>query len=109
MSTSAASLAYSTLRRWDWTEPLRGNIERAVELARKVLEGDETGELHYGILVEEFSQIRHQLIAHVSVGESDSLCILQSYPFPMVEDIAAVPGAERSNLLVGACPLGERM
>src|SRR5437016_12183603 len=67
-------------------ESLRRHIQRAVEFARHVLEGDQCGQLDQRIVAEPLLQPLQQLIGHPTLGASHGLRILESGPRAPIED-----------------------
>jgi hypothetical protein len=56
---------------------LRRNAQRAVELAGRVLPGDDLGQLDDRIVVENGTNLREQRVVDVAVGERDRVGVAQ--------------------------------
>src|SRR3712207_384592 len=80
---------------------LRRYAQGPVELARRVLPGDGSGELHQGILVEEPAQPAEELVVHVPVGDGHALSVLQGSPLLLLVQIARGVLVQLEYLLVG--------
>src|SRR2546429_336492 len=68
------------------TESLRRHVQRAVELARHVLEGDQTGQLDERVVAEPLLQPLHQLIGHPALRASHGFRIIESGALALIED-----------------------
>src|SRR5262245_6595954 len=65
-------------------ETLRGHAERPVELAGRVLPGDDRGQLDQRVVVIEPAQPGEELVVHVEIAPRDGVGVLEGGPLRVV-------------------------
>src|SRR5690606_10520197 len=78
---------------------LRRDTERAVELARHVLEGDERRKFDERILVEMPPEAGEQRIIDLAVRQRHRLGVVEGDALPLLEQRTVAPGGEGVDLL----------
>src|SRR5216684_117195 len=81
-------------------ESLGGNAERAVELAGRVLPGDDLGQLDRCVVVVEAADPREQIVADVTIAERDGVRVLQGHALGLRVERAGRVVAKGQDLLV---------
>src|SRR5712691_3116497 len=88
-------------------ESLSWYAKRAVELARHVLERNQTRQFHDAIVVEIGPQALHLLIFHLQVGSRHSLCVVEDRLLTTIKQVALAPSLESSHFFQAYAPLHE--
>lgn len=89
-------------------EPLRRDVERAVEFARQVLKGDEPDQLDDRIVVEVTLQARHRSVIDAAIGIRHCLGVIECRLFAPRKQIRLAPSIERLNLRLTHTALDQR-
>lgn len=82
-------------------QPLRGHAQRPVELARRVLPGNDRRQLDQCVAVEEPAQPLEELILYVSVAIGHTVGVLQHGSLHLAVERASRIIGQRQDLLVG--------
>jgi len=89
-------------------EALSGHAKRTVELARHVLERDQSRQFHDAVIVEIISQALHLLIFHPQVGSRHGLGVAEDRLLAAIKQIALTPSLESFHLFWAHPSLDER-
>ena len=93
---------------WRLAEALSRHAKGAVELARHVLECDQSRQLHDAIIVEIGPQVFHLLIFYFQIGSRHRLCVVKNRLFAAVKQVALPPGLESVHFIRTHAPLQKR-
>ena len=80
---------------------LRRYAQGPVELARRVLPGYGSSELHQGVLFKDEAQAREEIVVHVLVGNGHALGVLQGHALLLLVQRARGVLVHGEYLLVG--------
>ena len=97
------SAAHGTFRK-----TLSRDAERAVELARHILERDEAGQFHDGIIGEIGSKPFHQLIVNPQIGTRHGFSVFEKCFLSRVEQEALLPSLQSADFFDAYAALDQR-